>query len=200
MGRLNRRTAAVTGAALLAIALALAVPRLISSHGLSAAELKQADEARVASGTLKQRFALLSKRHTNKCSLASVDLNKIAVHGLLQGSCCRPMVFSRYVQQVSGLRTYAAVTDIPADPYDIPVSLAKRLTGYGNSITLSPNQQAVYDRAAKLSNEHGPCCCHCWRWYAFKGQANALIAWQHYSAAKVATVWNLEDGCGGGSA
>ena len=110
------------------------------------------------------------------------------------------MVFDRYVQQVTGLRAYAAVDEIPADPYDIPVSLAKRLTGYGNSITLTPAQQAVYVQAVKLSDEHGPCCCHCWRWYAFQGQAKALITRQHYAAAQIATVWNLEDGCGGGTA
>jgi len=197
MNQLNKRTAALGGAVLVAIALALAVPRLVSSRGLSAAELKRADTARVATGTLEQRFALLSQRHTNQCGLTSTNLNQLAVHGRLQGSCCRPMVFDRYVQQVNGLQAFAAVAEIPADPYDIPVGLAKRLTGYGDSINFSGAQQAVYDHAVKLSDEHGPCCCHCWRWYAFKGQATALIARRQYGAAQVAKVWNLEDGCGG---
>src|SRR5438128_3663649 len=116
MGKLNKRTAALGGAILVAVALALGVPRLVSSHGLSAAELKRADEARVATGTLEQRFALLSKRHTNKCSLASVDLNTIARKGRLQGSCCSPMVYSHYAAQIPALRAYAAVNEIPADP------------------------------------------------------------------------------------
>jgi hypothetical protein len=199
MGRVKRRRAAIGGVVLLALALALAVPRLVSSHGLSAAELKQAETARVASGTLKQRFALLSQRHTNKCSLASTDLDRIAVHGRLQGSCCRAMVYSRYVQQVRGLRAYAAVSDIPADPYDIPVSLARRLIAY-DSMRLSGVQQATYDRAVKLSEEHGPCCCHCWRWHAFEGQAKALITRRRFTSAQIGKVWDLEDGCGGGSA
>jgi hypothetical protein len=197
MRKPTKRSAALGGAVLVALALALAVPRLISSHGLSAAELKQADTALVARGTLEQRFALLQQRHTNKCSLSSVDLDKIAVHGRLQGSCCKAMVFSRYTRQVTGLRTYAAVSEIPADPYDIPVSLAKRLIGFSDSIMLSGSQQAVYDRAVKLSDEHGPCCCHCWRWKAFQGQAKALVARSNYTASQVAAVWNLEDGCGG---
>src|SRR5438093_1962219 len=124
MDRISKRTAVLGGAVLVAIALAIAVPRLVSSRGVSAAELKRAETARVASGTLKQRFALLSARHTNQCGLTSTNLNSLAVHGRLQGSCCRPMVFSRYVRQVTGLRAYAAVAEIPADPYDIPVGLA----------------------------------------------------------------------------
>src|SRR6266516_4314902 len=60
------------------------------------------------------------------------------------------MVYSRYAQPVRGLRADATAADIPADPYDIPVSLAKRLTGYGKSITLNASEQAVYDRAVKF--------------------------------------------------
>jgi ABC-type transport system substrate-binding protein len=66
------------------------------------------------------------------------------------------MVYSRYTEQVKGLRAYAAVSEIPADPYDVPVSLAKRLIGYRDSIKLSSSQQAVYDQAKKLLDEHGP--------------------------------------------
>jgi hypothetical protein len=128
--------------AVLAVALVvIATTHPFSSAGLSAAELKQADVATVAKGSLKQRFALLSRRHTNQCGLTSTNLNTLAVHGRLQGSCCHPMVYSRYAEQVRGLRAYAAVADIPADPYDIAVGLAKRLTGYGKSITLSASQR-----------------------------------------------------------
>ena len=197
MDKLNKRSAALGAAMIVAVVLALVVPRLVSSHGLSAAELKAAETARVASGTPEQRFALHSQRHTNQCGLTGSNLDKLAVRGRLQGSCCRPMVFSRYVQQVRGLRPYAAIDEIPADPYDIPISLAKRLIGDGDAITLSRVQQATYDRAVRLSDEHGPCCCHCWRWHAFQGQAKKLISTRHYRAAQIAHVWNLEDGCGG---
>jgi len=60
-----------------------------------------------------------------------------------------------------------------------------------------PAQQAFYDDAKKPSDEHGPCCCHCWRWKAFEGQAKALIARRGYTAGQIANVWDLEDGCGG---
>jgi hypothetical protein len=199
MRKPTKRSPALGGAMLAALALALAVPRLVSSHGLSAAELKQADTARVARGTLKQRFALLNQRHTNKCGLSSIALDKIAIHGRLQGSCCNAMVYDHYVREVNGLHAYAAVSEIPADPYDIPVSLAKRLIGYSRSITLSPRQAAVYKQATKMADEHGP-CCHCWRWNAFEGQAKQLIARRRYTAAQIARVWDLEDGCGGGGA
>lgn len=151
MGLLKRkRTIIVSGTALVAAAFAgLIVANIYVSDGYFAA-LKKAKAGRVATGDLKQRFAVLSRHHSNKCSLRGVDLNKLATHGRLRGSCCRPMVFNRYVQQVRGLRAYAAVNEIPADPYDIPVSLAKRLIAYGDSIKLSRAQQAVYDHAVKL--------------------------------------------------
>jgi hypothetical protein len=192
----NRRTLMVAGALIVAVVV-IAATHPFSSHGLSAAELKQVDAATVAKGSLKQRFALLSQRHTNQCGLSGTNLSKLAVHGRLQGSCCHAMNYSHYVRQMTGLRAYAVVSDVPVDPYDIRVSLAKRLIGYGKAITLSNAQQAVYEQAVKLSHEHGPCCCHCWRWYAFQGQAKALITRRHYPAAQIATLWNLEDGCGG---
>src|SRR6266566_5717458 len=154
-------------------------------------------QAAVTIATLRQRFALLSRQHSNKCSLRPESLDSIAVNGRLQGSCCSAMDFKRYVRQMHGLRAYALVSEIPSDPYDVPVSLARRLTSYAESITLTPSQQAAYHGAVKLSHEHGPCCCHCWRWTAFEGQANYLIARRGYNSRRIATIWNLEDGCGG---
>src|SRR5437016_13693616 len=154
-------------------------------------------QAAVTIAALKQRFDLLSRQHSNKCSLRPESLDSIAVHGRLQGSCCSRMNFQHYVRQMHGLRAYARVTEIPTDPYDVPVTLARRLTSYAESITLTPSQQIAYDGAVKLSHEHGPCCCHCWRWTAFEGQANYLIARRGYNSLRIATIWNLEDGCGG---
>lgn len=87
---------------------------------------------------------------------------------------------------------------IPKDPYDIPVSLVKRLTGY-QSIELTHAQQRIYERAKPLSSTKGPCCCPCWRWTAFGGQAKFLIARRHYTAQQIADVWSVEEGCGGPS-
>ena len=51
--------------------------------------------------------------------------------------------------------------------------------------------------AVELSDEHGPCCCPCWRWQAFKGLGRELIARRNWSARQLASLWDLEDGCGG---
>jgi len=62
---------------------------------------------------------------------------------------------------------------------------------------LTPSQQTAYDGAVKRSHEHGPCCCHCWRWSAFEGRAKYLITRRQFGANQIAHTWNLEDGCGG---
>ena len=74
----------------------------------------------------------------------------------------------------------------------MPVTLARRLTSYAESITPTPSQQTAYDGAVKLSHEHGPCCCHCWRRTAFEGQAKYLIARRDYSGRRIAAIWDLE--------
>jgi len=148
---------------------------------------------------LQDRFALLSERDSNQCSLAATNLDRLATHGRLQGSCCFPMDYRSYAHQVRELkRRYATVDVIPKDPYDIPVGLAKRLIGYG-SIKLTPTQQRTYEGAKLLSETKGPCCCRCWRWTAFSGQAKYLIARRRFSARQIAEVWSLEEGCGGPS-
>jgi len=115
----------------------------------------------------------------------------------IQGSCCSQMDFHRYQEQVEGLKKYADISQVPADPYDVPVSLAKQLFGYQKTIQLTPDQQSIYDRAAQLSEEGGPCCCRCWRWTAFEGQAKYLITELDWSAEQIAELWDLQDGCGG---
>ena len=141
-------------------------------------------------------FAFLRLQHTNDCSLQPTDLAQMAAGTRLQGSCCTPIDLGRYARQIAGLRAYAALREVPRDPYDIPVALARRLTSY-QKISLAPAQQGVYRRAVSLSREHGPCCCRCWRWYAFEGQAHELIGRRNWGARQVASLWDLEDGCGG---
>ncbi len=147
--------------------------------------------------TLRERFAVLTSRHTNQCSLTPQSVDSLAVHGRLQGSCCRPMEFEHYMKQVRGLAAYRGLAPIPRDPYDIPLSQAKQLIDYDRTITLTVQQQAAYQTARKLAHEHGPCCCHCWRWTAFEGQAKYLLTQRRYTPSQIAAVWDLEDGCGG---
>jgi len=147
--------------------------------------------------TLKQGFSILSQRHSNKCGLRPESLDSVATNGRLQGSCCSPMKFSHYTEQLSGLAQYASMTEIPQNPYDVSVRLAKRLTSYSDRIKLTAQQQTTYDQAVKLADEHGPCCCHCWRWTAFEGQAKYLITRRQFDPNQIAHTWDLEDGCGG---
>jgi hypothetical protein len=90
----------------------------------------------------------------------------------------------------------ASLALVPSDPYDVSVDLAKRLTSYADDINLTPRQQTSYEQAVKMAGEHGPCCCDCWRWTAFEGQAKYLIARRGYGGRRIAEVWDLEDGCG----
>jgi hypothetical protein len=64
-------------------------------------------------------------------------------------------------------------------------------------ILLNQSQQQTYNQAIRMAEEGGPCCCHCWRWAAFEGQAKSLIVRRRYSAHAVAELWESEDGCGG---
>lgn len=180
----------LAGAAVAAVAVAA-----VYALGLSPPPPSAPPEAMSASPHVL-KFASLSGARTNFC--AGPDFMASRADGdRLQGSCCSPMDFHRYVEQVEGLKRYAAIPQIPPDPYDIPVTLAKELLGYQKTIRLTPGQQATYDEAVKMSHEKGPCCCKCWRWYAFEGQAKYLIARLGYTAKQVAEVWDLEDGCGG---
>ncbi|MBI1972609.1 hypothetical protein HYS50_01235, partial [Candidatus Woesearchaeota archaeon] len=105
--------------------------------------------------------------------------------------------FHRYEEQVEGLKKFSNIQQIPSDPYDIPVSLAKELLEYQKNIQLNFKQQEIYNKAMKMSMEGGPCCCKCWRWDAFEGQAKYLITEKGFTAEQIAEVWELEDGCGG---
>lgn len=144
-----------------------------------------------------ERFALLRDRHSNRCSLRADSVAMFPEAGRLQGACCAPMNLADYKRQLRGLRSYRAVPLVPADPYDVSVRLAARLIAYDRSIRLGRAERRLYDQAVRLSKEHGPCCCKCWRWSAFAGQAKELIVEQRYSAAEIAAIWGLEDGCGG---
>jgi len=145
---------------------------------------------------LESKFALLSTAKTNFCAKADF-INSKGDGERLQGSCCSKMDFHRYSEQVEGLKKYSNIEQIPKDPYDIPVSLAKELLGYDKDIQLTAEQQSIYDEAVNLSHEKGPCCCKCWRWDAFKGLAKYLITQHNFNAEQIAEVWDLSDGCGG---
>jgi len=175
---------------LLAAASAVAAPRLHHAH-TPALALRPND-------SLRARFLYLSNQHSNRCGMPASALQTMPAGSHLQGSCCFPMNYASYVQQAHELRSYADVDVIPKDPYDIPVSLAKRLIDY-QSIKLTPAEQRIYNRAKPLSETKGPCCCPCCRWTAFGGQAKYLITRRQYTARQIADLWGFEEGCGGPS-
>jgi hypothetical protein len=143
------------------------------------------------------RFAFLARQTSNSCGLEPGALMAMPDAMRLQGSCCFPMNRTAYAGQMRGLRTYADISAIPPDPYDVPVTLAKRLLAYDRTIRLSPGQALNYARAMRMSSTKGPCCCRCWRWYAFRGLSKYLIAGLGWHPAAVAAVIDLVEGCGG---
>jgi len=146
--------------------------------------------------SLFARFAVLHRAHSNRCGMPASALDAMPPGTRLQGACCFPMNFRAYAAQRRALKRYARVDVIPQDPYDVSVSLATRLIGY-QSIALTPGEKRTYQRAVPISETKGPCCCPCWRWTAFGGQAKYLITRRDYSAKQIAEVWSLEEGCGG---
>ena len=146
---------------------------------------------------LAAKFDMLSKNGNSSCSadfMQSIDTMPDTAQ--LQGSCCSPMDMHRYIEQVEGLKKYADIPEIPSDPYDINAGLAKKLKAHYDDQLTSDEQQA-YDYAMQNSNEHGPCCCKCWRWYVYGSLAKLLIQKYHFTGEQITEVWNLSDGCGG---
>jgi len=187
-------------------ALVIAGALIISTHEIKTTEIKTTEDKTAevsraapagkppAEKSLVEKFSILSNAHTNYC--AGIEILDNTAADRLQGSCCSPMDFHKYEEQVEGLKKYSYLDIVPSDPYDIPIGQARQLLAY-RSIQLTPDQQKVYEEAMKLSPEGGPCCCKCWRWYAFEGQAKKLIVEYNFTAEEVAEVWGLEDGCGG---
>jgi len=148
---------------------------------------------------LAAQFDYLSKNGNSSCSASFKDsIASMADTERLRGSCCSPMSIHRYSEQVKDLRKFAHIPEIPSDPYDIEVALAKKLMAVYD-VELSSEQQKAYDYAMEHSSEKGPCCCKCWRWYVYGGLGKILIQQYGFTGEQVTDVWNLSDGCGGDS-
>lgn len=114
----------------------------------------------------------------------------------LKGSCCSPMNVHRYSEQVEGLKGYINIPETPTDPYDIEAANAKKFISYYD-MQLTTEEQNAYDYAMQNSNEKGPCCCKCWRWFVYGGLGKHLIRERNFTGEQITQVWNLSDGCGG---
>ena len=152
----------------------------------------------VEDAELAARFEYLSQNGNSNCSaefLASIA--DMPMTQRLRGSCCSPMDFHRYTEQVKALRSYAEESMIPSDPYDIPAGLAQKLISHYDA-ELSGAEKPAYDYAMANSDEKGPCCCQCWRWHVYGGLGKFLITERGFSGQQITEVWNLSSGCGGG--
>lgn len=155
------------------------------------------DKFQITDQALAAKFDYLSKNGNSSCSLQFKDsIPQMPDDKRLQGSCCSPMSAHRYNEQVEGLKKYASTAEIPTDPYDIEAVLAKKMLAYYD-LQLTPDEQKAYDYAMQHSNEKGPCCCKCWRWYVYGGLGKFLIKEKGFTQEQVTEVWNLSDGCGG---
>lgn len=143
-------------------------------------------------------FAYLSENGNSNCSKAFREsIAAMADEEMIRGSCCGPMNMHVYEEQRRGLAAkYATFPEVPQDPYNIPASLAKRMTSHFSD-TLSPGQQQQYDAAMGRSRNNGPCCCQCWRWQFYGGLAKYLIQTYGFTGEQVTEVWDFSDGCGG---
>ncbi|OQM74521.1 hypothetical protein [Manganibacter manganicus] len=146
--------------------------------------------------SLDERFDYLSKNGNSACTPAFADsIAWMPVTARLQGSCCAEMDRKRYAEQVQGLTKYAAIVEIPPDPYDIAAGVAQKAMSYYER-ALSADRQRAYQYAMDKSDEKGPCCCPCWRWTMYGGLAKFLISEHGFSGKQVVDVWNLSNGCG----
>lgn len=177
----SRRTFVVVGGAL-----ALQLSRTMRAL---AAETRSLDE----------RFDYLRTHGNSSCSAAFTEsIARMPVTARLQGSCCAPMNRHRYGEQVQALRKYAAIPEIPPDPYDVVAGTAqKAMSRY--DMALSPDEAKAYQYAMDNSDEKGPCCCQCWRWRVYGGLGKFLIREHRFTGEQLVDVWNLSSGCGGGA-
>ncbi len=146
---------------------------------------------------LYKKFQLLSRNGNSSCSSSFANsISSMSGQARLQGSCCGPMGWHRYKEQVKSLKRYINIKEIPPDPYDIELKLAQKLQSHYND-PLSKKEQEAYDYAMQNSKEKGPCCCKCWRWNVYGGLAKYLIKNYKFTGRQITDVWNLSDGCGG---
>ena len=204
VGRLNILAPKVVGG-FAVVVLVMAALAIYSFRGSATphANMGMADMEVQSTPAMKLTFAKLSNAHTDVCrdigDKAAIEryINSLPSGSRLQGSCCSPMDMNRYVSQVTTLKKYASISQIPPDPYDVSAYSAKQMLGYYDNIQLTSAQQSVHDNAKSMTTDKGWCCCQCWAWYTHAGLAKYLITQQNYTAQQVATLTNLEDCCGG---
>ena len=129
----------------------------------------------------------------NIMHMSAADVN-------LGGQCCGVLTdIEAYEVQLQALETFIEengnIDIIPRDPYDMSVEQAQLLTSF-DQISLTAEQQGIYDKAMKMSHHGGPCCCKCWKWYVMSGLAKKLIVDYGWDEHQVAELWDTSSSCG----
>ncbi len=206
LGRINLLSPKIIGSLVVISILvaALTVSSFRGSTNMSSMNMGTSSDMQVsADPTMKLAFVKLAAAHTDVCrdlgnkTAMESYMNSLPNGARLQGSCCSPMDMQKYSSQITSLKTYTNIPQIPSDPYDMSVSSAKQMLGYYDNIQLTSSQQSVYDSAQSMTADKGWCCCQCWAWYTHAGLAKYLITQHNYTAQQVVAVTNLEDCCGG---
>ena len=149
------------------------------------------------------QFTALSSATSDQCAYLGnqaqiySSINSMPNNTYFQGSCCSPMVYSHYEEQIAGLKNYSNISAIPQNPYNVSLGQIKQLLGYYTNIKLNQSQNATFNQAATLTQDKSWCCCQCWAWYAHAGLAKYMIKNYNYNVSQVVTLINLEDCCGG---
>ena len=173
---------------------------LVYSNGGSSGSAKNDSSGHAATSNLQTKFGILSQATSDVCTSgyaqSAAFLNSQSSSANLQGSCCYPMVYSHYVQQINGLEAYSNISVILPDPYNVSVSLVKQMFAYA-STPLDRAQNATFTQTLQLSKE-GLCCCQCWAWYFHEGLIKHLIISKYnLSPSSLSNLLDLEDCCGG---
>lgn len=193
----------IIGPVLVGVIVVGSIAYTLRGSSMSSTSNSTSDMQAIATPAMRQTFVKLAAAHTDVCrdlgDKAAIEsyMNNLPNDARLQGSCCNPMVLSKFVSQIKGLKQYSGIPQIPSDPYDVSAASAKQMLGYYDSIQLTSAQQGIYNSAKSKTDDQGWCCCQCWAWYTHAGLAKYLITQQNYTAQQVTAVTNLEDCCGG---
>ena len=113
------------------------------------------------------------------------------------GQCCGVVTDTKkYHEQIEGLKEFSYISDVPSDPYDIPIVQVKKMLTYDANTILTSEENSTLTAASKMSDEGGPCCCKCWHWYFNEGVAKEMITEYNFTSKQVADFYNLSDTCG----
>jgi len=128
------RPSAFTGGLVVAVVAAFSAVLYASPRPAAAMPMARMAAMKGEDDSLRGRFEYLSHQTSNQCNLQASTLRSYPATARLQGSCCSPMVYASYVKQIHELAGYRD-PDIPRDPYNIAVPLARKSAAHAMLLT-----------------------------------------------------------------